>query len=103
VAEFIGAYLFGILFQFLPALSMGKSSPGKALINAIKADTLSLIAFEVGMFGWMALVALVLLPSAHDPGSAVFWFMMQIGMILGFATTYPANWWLISRGIKHGM
>jgi hypothetical protein len=25
---------------------------------------------------------------------------MQIGMLIGFATTYPVNWWLIRRGIK---
>jgi hypothetical protein len=29
--------------------------------------------------------------------------MMQIAMVLGFATTYPVNWWLISRGIKEKM
>jgi Domain of unknown function (DUF4396) len=26
--------------------------------------------------------------------------MMQIGMLIGFATTYPVNWWLIRRGSK---
>jgi hypothetical protein len=26
--------------------------------------------------------------------------MMQIGMLVGFATTYAVNWWLIRRGIK---
>ena len=25
-------------------------------------------------------------------GSAAFWFMMQIGMLIGFATTYTVNW-----------
>jgi hypothetical protein len=33
----------------------------------------------------------------------VFWFMMQIGLILGFATTYPVNRWLVRVGIKPGM
>jgi len=33
----------------------------------------------------------------------VFWFMMQIGMIFGFLTTYPANWLLVKWGIKSGM
>ena len=35
--------------------------------------------------------------------TAPFWFMMQIAMLIGFATSYPANWVLIDRGIKHGM
>ena len=26
--------------------------------------------------------------------------MMHIAMVLGFATTYPVNWWLSSNGTK---
>jgi hypothetical protein len=33
----------------------------------------------------------------------VYWVLMQIGMIAGFATTYPVNWWLIERGWKERM
>jgi hypothetical protein len=103
VGEFIAAYLFGILFQFLPIMSMGERNPARALVNAIKADTLSLVAFEIGMFGWMALAVFVLLPADPPVASPVFWFMMQIAMVLGFATSYPANWVLVNVGIKHGM
>jgi len=58
--------------------------------------------FEIGLFGRMALVAFVLIGNLY-PVSTVFWFMMQIGMILGFFTSYPANWWLVKKGIKQGM
>jgi uncharacterized membrane protein len=74
----------------------------QALAKAIKADTLSLVMFEIGLFGWMGFVAFVLIGKLY-PISPVFWFMMQIGMILGFFTSYPANWWLVRKGIKHGM
>jgi Domain of unknown function (DUF4396) len=33
----------------------------------------------------------------------VFWFMMQIAMIAGFITSYPANWWLLKKGVKERM
>jgi len=37
----------------------------------------------------------------HLPAdTAAFWFLMQVGMLTGFVTTYPVNWWLIRRGIK---
>lgn len=81
---------------------MRQVSASEALKDAVKADTLSLVAFEVGMFAWMALVAFVLLPPPKA-NSIVFWFMMQIGMIFGFLTTYPANSLLIRWGIKRGM
>ena len=29
--------------------------------------------------------------------------MMQIGMIVGFITAYPMNWWLVQVGIKEPM
>jgi Domain of unknown function (DUF4396) len=46
-----------------------------------------------------------LLFQPHPPeiSSPVFWFMMQIGMVLGFITTYPANWLLVKWRLKSGM
>jgi len=29
--------------------------------------------------------------------------MMQIGMVIGYFTSYPVNWWLIEKGIKEAM
>ena len=103
VVEFVIAYLFDIAFQFFPIWAMRQVSPSEALKDVVKADTLSLVAFEVGMFAWMAVVAYPLLPPPPKANSIVFWFMMQIGMAIGFLTTYPANSLLIRWGIKRGM
>ncbi|GAA0433865.1 DUF4396 domain-containing protein [Lentibacillus halophilus] len=102
--EFVLAYLFGIAFQYYGMGFKKHENPGKALKNAIKADTWSLIAFEVGMFGWMALVHYVFfVTNVPDPDTALFWFMMQLAMMVGFCTSYPVNWWLVKTGIKHAM
>jgi len=103
IVEFVLAYIFGIAFQYFGMGLTKHESPIRALTDAIKADTLSLISFEVGMFGWMALVSLVFFASAPEPTTPVFWFMMQIAMLLGFVTSYPANWILVSKGVKHAM
>lgn len=103
VVEFVLAYLFGIAFQYYGMGLKKHDRPGQAIKDAIKADTLSLISFEVGMFGWMALVSLVFFASPPEPNSPVFWFMMQIAMMLGFLTSYPANWALVKKGVKHAM
>ncbi|WP_181350183.1 DUF4396 domain-containing protein [Thalassobacillus sp. CUG 92003] len=102
--QFSLAYLFGIIFQFWAIYPMNQSK-GKfhAIKSAIKADTLSLVAFEVGMFGWMALVHFVLFSEPPKPSGFTYWFMMQIAMILGFLTSYPANLWLVKKGIKEAM
>lgn len=102
--EFILAYILGVAFQYFPIRAMRHIPRGQAVVDAVKADTLSLVAFQVGMFAWMAIVYYLLMP-AHRPGanSPIFWFMFQIGMVLGFLTSWPANLFLIKRGIKMEM
>lgn len=74
------------------------------LVAAVKADTLSLTAFEVGLFGWMALTYFVFFTRPHlHPTEPTYWLMMQIGMVLGFFTSYPINVWLIKKGLKEAM
>jgi len=69
----------------------------------MKADTVSLVAFEIGMFAWMGFASSVVFSPRPDPNSAVYWFSMQIAMVVGFATSFPANWWLIRIGWKEKM
>ena len=102
--EFVLAYPFGIAFQHFPIGTMRQIAPGDAVVDAVKADTLPLFAFEAGMFAWMAVIWFLLMPSHRpDTSNIVFWFMMQIGMVLGFLTTCPVNWLLVGWGVKSGM
>lgn len=104
VVNYVLAYVFGIVFQYFSIKPMRDLSVSQGIKEAIKADTLSLTAFQVGLYGWMAVMQFVLFPGeALHPNTATYWFLMQIGMILGFATAYPVNWWLIKRGIKEAM
>jgi hypothetical protein len=96
------AYCFGIVFQYFSIAPMRNIRGWPGIVAAMKADTISLIAFEVGMFAFMAFTRTVLFP-ALKPNDPVYWFMMQIALLVGFATTYPANWWLIKVGLKEGM
>lgn len=103
VGDYILAYAFGMIFQFFAIAPMRHLSFVPGIRAAIKADTLSLTAFEVGLFGWMALSYFILFHPPLEPTQPAFWFMMQIGMVLGFVTSYPANWLLIRTGIKEAM
>lgn len=98
---FVLAYLFGIAFQYFAVAPMRGLGLRDGLIAAIKIDTLSLLAYEVGMFAWMAFRSW--LYPGLQPTTWSYWLMMQVAMVLGFATTYPVNWWLISRGTKERM
>lgn len=107
-AEYAGdlllAWLFGIAFQYFAIKPMRNLSVEQALIAAVKSDTLSILTFEIGLFGWMALTFFILFPNPHlHPTQPGYWFMMQIGMILGFFTSYPMNRWLIRSRWKEAM
>jgi hypothetical protein len=102
--DFAVAWAVGIVFQYFSIKPMRNLGVGEAIVAAIKADTLSILAFQVGMYAWMALVYFVLFPQPHlTPFDARYWLMMQMAMICGFATSYPMNWWLIRAGLKEAM
>ncbi|HEX3881138.1 MAG TPA: DUF4396 domain-containing protein [Stellaceae bacterium] len=101
LVAFALAYAFGIGFQYFSIAPMRGLGLGEGLVAAIKADTLSLVAYEVGMFAWMGLRTW-LYPEL-EPTSLPYWLMMQGAMVFGFATTYPVNWWLIRTGVKEKM
>ena len=41
--------------------------------------------------------------SASDPTTPSFWFVMSMGLLVGFVIAYPINWWLVANHLKHGM
>ncbi len=54
VVDFVVAYALGIVFQYLAIVPTKHLSPGRGIRAAVKAGTLSLAAFRVGMYAWMA-------------------------------------------------
>lgn len=107
IVDYLFAYAFGIVFQYFTIAPMRGLSPGQGIIAAIKADTLSLTAWQVGMYGSMAFayffVFRTVLHAELTTDTVEFWFMMQIAMIFGFLTSYPVNWLLIRTGFKEAM
>ncbi|MEX1826861.1 DUF4396 domain-containing protein [Luteibacter sp. CQ10] len=101
------AFGFGIAFQYFAIVPMRHLTPREGLLAAVRADTASLLAWQVGMFGAMAVFQFWLYPHflGWRPTAAhiQFWFAMQWAMITGFATSYPVNAWLIRQGLKEAM
>ena len=96
------ALLIGVAFQYAALAPMLNQHGLRVWWRALKVDFLSLTAWQVGMYGWMALVIFLWLGELH-PTRIEFWFMMQLAMACGFLTAYPMNWWLIKAGIKTAM
>lgn len=93
--DYAFAFILGIAFQYFTMRG--------GLKRAIKADSLSLSTWQLGMYGWMAIATFAIFGHELEKTSPVFWFMMQIAMCFGFLSSYPVNWWLIKKGIKEKM
>jgi len=103
----IFAFAFGILFQYFAIAPMRDLSVRDGIKAAVKADTASLAAWQVGMFCVMAVFQFVLYPAwlheRPDAASPAFWFAMQWAMVGGFVTAFPVNHLLIVKGLKEAM
>ncbi len=83
--------LFG--FEWAAAASQGRTV---AVAAAAGAAVLTVLAFDIGMAGWMLLLHFTeYMPPASE---GTFWFLMQIGIILGLVTGYPVASALARRG-----
>ena len=107
VLDFIFAFAIGISFQYFTIVPMRHLKMRAGVRAALKADALSLTAWQIGMYGFMAFASLYyfrhVLGVKLEVDSVEFWFMMQIAMLCGFLTSYPVNWWLLRSGIKEMM
>lgn len=105
--DFVLAYLLGIGFQYFAIAPMRGLGVRAGLVAALKADTLSIVAWQIGMYGLMAVWQLVVFPALFGGRASVFspefWVAMQLAMVAGFVCAYPVNAWLVRRGIKEAM
>ncbi|PZP45576.1 MAG: hypothetical protein DI598_13090 [Pseudopedobacter saltans] len=102
--QFAFAFVIGILFQYFAIKQMQPKLPfSKIILKALKADTLSLIFWQIGMYGGMAIAKTILPIHSMQPTTTIYWFCMQIAMILGFCTAFPINYWLLKKGVKEPM
>lgn len=73
--------------------------------GAIKADTLSIVAFQVGLLLATRVYQDVIFSPGLPMTSAAYWMMMQVSMsmVIGFFTAWPVNAWLVRAGLKERM
>lgn len=69
---------------------------GKPPAVAAVIGIVTVLAFDVGMLGWMLLLHF----SENMPPATTmaFWFLMQLGVVLGTLTALPVVRWFVARG-----
>ena len=88
------AMLFAFEYSTAARRQVGGGTVGAALLVA----TVTVLAFDLGMGGWMLVLHFNgLMPPVT---SVNFVFLMQVGIVLGFLTGFPAVALLLRRGTK---
>ena len=104
MVDYIVALVIGVIFQYAAQAPMSDAPRARVLWNSFRSDVLSLTSWQIGMYGWMAICIFILFPVGEmRPDHWMFWWMMQVAMLCGFLTAYPANWVLIRLGVKEAM
>jgi lysylphosphatidylglycerol synthetase-like protein (DUF2156 family) len=96
---------FGFGWMIFQAMFMRDTTGGsypRALATTFMPELVSMNVLMAGMVPVMT-IAMANTPSAHSAVTAGFWFIMSMALLAGFVLAYPMNWWLVARGLKHGM
>lgn len=104
IVEYLAGFAFGLfIFQ---SLFMKNMMGGTYLENVKKSfmpEFISMNAMMAGMAPVMSLLMMGRDMRAMDPAELIFWGVMSLGVIAGFAIAYPVNVWMVSRKMKHGL
>lgn len=104
IVEYCAGFAVG-LFVF-QSLFMKSMMGGSYLDNVRKTFTPELISMNFVMAGMAPTMTLLMMGRdmrAMDPTELVFWGVMSFAVMVGFATAFPSNVWMVSAGIKHGL
>ncbi len=102
--EYIFGFAFGLfIFQALFMKDVMGASYTTALRQTVLPEWLSMNAMMAGMFPTMVALMMGRDMRAMDPHQPLYWGVMSLAIGVGFVTAYPANWWLVSKRLKHGL
>ncbi|MBA3319746.1 MAG: multicopper oxidase domain-containing protein [Gemmatimonadales bacterium] len=104
IVEYLTGFAFGLfIFQ---SLFMKSMMGGTYWENVRKTFLPELISMNFMMAGMAPVLSFLMMGRdmrAMDPAELLFWGVMSLGVIAGFASAYPANVWLVARRLKHGL
>src|SRR5664279_21869 len=90
------------IFQSLFMRDMAGGSYRRSLASTFIPEFLSMNFLMAGMMP-IASLGRVAVGGKFSPLTPEFWLVMSMALLAGFIVAYPINWWLVARGLKHGM
>ena len=104
IVEYVAGFSVG-LFVF-QALFMRSMMGGTYLENVRRSFVPEFISMNFMMAAMAPVMTLLMMSRdmrAMDPTQLVFWGVMSLGIIAGYALAYPSNVWMVAKSLKHGL
>jgi FtsP/CotA-like multicopper oxidase with cupredoxin domain len=104
IVEYIAGFSFGLfIFQSLFMKSMMGGSYWENVKKSFVPEFVSMNFMMAAMAPVMGFLMMGRDMRAMDPAELVFWGVMSLGVMAGFAFAYPWNVWLVAHRLKHGL
>jgi FtsP/CotA-like multicopper oxidase with cupredoxin domain len=104
IVEYIVGFLLGLLiFQALFMRDVMGGSYSQNVRRSFLPEMLSMNMMMAGMAPVMIFLMMGRDMRAMWPTEPLFWFVMSLGITVGFIIAYPVNVWLVAKGMKHGL
>ena len=104
IVEYLAGFAFGLfIFQSLFMKSMMGGTYWENVKKSFLPEFISMNFMMAGMAPVMSFLMMGRDMRAMEPTELLFWGVMSIGVIAGFTLAFPANVWLVARGLKHGL
>ncbi len=104
IVEYATGFAFGLfIFQSLFMKSMMGGTYWENVRKTFLPEFISMNFMMAGMAPVMCFLMMGRDMRAMEPTELVFWGVMSLGVMAGFATAYPANVWMVGKGLKHGL
>jgi FtsP/CotA-like multicopper oxidase with cupredoxin domain len=104
IVEYVFGFLLGLLiFQALFMRDMMGGSYRENVRRSFLPELLSMNMMMAGMAPVMIFLMMGRDMRAMWPTEPLFWFVMSLGVTVGFIIAYPVNVWLVAKGMKHGL
>ena len=104
IVEYVAGFAFGLfIFQALFMRRMMGGSYWDNVRAMLMPEFISMSAMMSVMAPVMSLLMMGRDMRAMLPEEPLFWGVMSLGVIAGFAMAYPFNVWMVAHGLKHGL
>jgi len=104
IVEYLAGFAFGLfIFQSLFMKSMMGGTYWESVRKSFTPEFISMNFMMAGMAPVMSLLMMGRDMRAMQPTELLFWGVMSLGVMAGFALAYPVNVWMVAHKIKHGL